>query len=676
MTAIKRPITPDDLLTLQTVSDTQISPDGSQVAFVRSITDREKNKYRNEMWLVPSDGSRPPRRFTGGKWNDSNPRWSPDGTRIAFVSDRLEEAAQVFLIAADGGEAAPLTTLPSGSIQELKWSPDGDRIALIYRATPADYTKKAAEERKEKGLSTPPRVHTHLFYRLDGFGYFDGSYWQVAVVDATSGQTEMLTEGDFHCGSVTWSPYGSELAFLSDRRPDGDAILEEDTQVWTVSENGGNLRQVSAPVGSKSGLVWSPDDNHFAYSSNPDGLDQWGTNNERIFVLPTLGGVARDLTGHTDLAVGNLAISDIGGGGGEELLWSESGKEIYTLVSSSGDVRLTRLTVTSGEITMLTPPNQVVGSFSVARGVFAASVSRPTTPAEVFVGDRQISYLNQPWLDEIALQTPEPFAIPNGVGGVVPGWFLTPPNFKADGTSPLVIYVHGGPHLQYGNALFHELQWLAAQGYVVAYANPRGSKGYGEAHTKAIKGDWGGPALADIECIADEAIRRGYADPAKTAIMGGSYGGYLTAWAVGHTDRFTCAIADRLVNNLQSMAGTCDFPWSHGTYYQGNSWDDPSDLWRHSPMAYAGKINTPLLLIHSDGDLRCPISQAEELFAALRLQRKVVEFVRYPAETSHGLSRGGPPDLRLDRLQRNLAWLDKYLKLNGTNTAKPTQGAD
>lgn len=662
MTQAKRLIIAEDLLTLQTVSDTQISPDGTQVAFVRTITDLEKNKYRSEIWLVPSDGSRPPRRFTGGNWNDSNPRWSPDGTQIAFISDRLEEVSQTFLISADGGEAAPLTTLPPGSIQELKWSPNGDRIALIYRATPADYTKKAAEERKEKGLSSPPRVHTHLVYRLDGLGYFDGSYSQVAVVDAANGETKMLTEGNFHCGSVTWAPSGSKLAFLSDRRPDSDALPEEDTQIWTVGETGNELTQVPAPVGSKSSLAWSPDGSQFAYSGNPDGLDQWGTNNDRVFVLHTLGGEARDLTGHTDLAVGNLAISDIGGGGGEELSWSASGKELYFPVSSHGDVYLTKTAVESGEMTMLTPPNQVVGSFSVAGDQFAVSVSRPTAPAEVFVGDNQISRLNQPWLDEIALQTPEPFAISNGSGGVVPGWFLTPPDFKADGTSPLVLYVHGGPHLQYGNALFHELQWLAAQGYVVAYANPRGSKGYGEAHTKSIKGDWGGPALADIEHIADEAIRRGSADPAKTAIMGGSYGGYLTAWAVGHTDRFACAIADRLVNNLQSMAGTCDFPWSHGTYYKGNSWDDPTDLWRHSPMAYAGKINTPLLLIHSDGDLRCPVSQAEELFAALRLQRKVVEFVRYPAETSHGLSRGGPPDLRLDRLQRNLAWLDKYLK--------------
>ncbi len=667
MTETKRPITAADVLTLQNVGDVQISPDGAQVAFVRTTTDTDKNKYQSEIWLVPTDGSRPPRQFTGGQASSSSPRWSPDGTQIAFVSDRQDEAAQVFLIAADGGEAQVLTALEPGGIRGLCWSPDGLQIAFLYRETPAAYTKKAVEARKEKGLSSPPRVHTRLFYRLDGFGYFDGEYWQAAVADVSTGETQILTSGAFSCSSVSWLPDGKTLAFLSDRRPDGDALPDADTQIWTVLTAGGELTQIAAPNGGKDSLTWSPDGSQFAYTGNPDAYDQWGTNNDRVFVLPSAGGEARDLTGHLDLAVGNLAISDVGGGGGESLVWH--GTSLFFPISENGDTKIYSIPASGGDLLPLTPAGHVAISFSVASNadMLAYALASPTAPAEVvvselFLGGPQVTHLNQTWLDTITLQTPEPFSIPNGSGGEVPGWFLTPPSFTANGTAPLVVYVHGGPHLQYGNMLFHELQWLAAQGYVVAYANPRGSKGYGEAHTKAIKGDWGGPALADIEAVADEAVRRGYADPNKTAIMGGSYGGYLTAWAVGHTDRFACAIADRLVNDLPSMAGTCDFPWSHGTYYQGNSWDDPADLWHHSPLAYAGKINTPLLLIHSDGDLRCPVSQAEELFAALRLQRKPVEFVRYPAETSHGLSRNGPPDLRLDRLQRNLAWLDKYLK--------------
>jgi dipeptidyl aminopeptidase/acylaminoacyl peptidase len=659
----KRPITADDLLTLQVVGDPQISLDGTHVAFVRTTTDTEKNKYQSEIWTVPADGSSPARRFTGGKSSSSEPRWSPDGAQIAFVSDRQEEQSQIFLIPADGGEAQPLTQLEPGALQGLRWSPDGSQIAFLYRTTPAAYTKKAIEERKTKGLSSPPRVHTQLFYRLDGFGYFDGSYWQVYSVDVRSGVVKALTEGDFSCGDVCWSPDGLTLAFLSDRRPDWDASGTSETQIWTVPVAGCDITAIPTPPGDKSGLAWSPDGRSFAYLGNPDPHDQWGTNNDRLFVLPVDGGeAARDLTGHTDKAAGVLSISDVGSGGGESLVWSANGTRLFFPISENGDTRVYGIAADSGDFVPLTPSGHVADGFSIAGESVAYTLSHSTAPTEVFVGERQVSDLNRAWLEEIALQTPIPFTLDSGDGGIVPGWFLLPPNFTADGTAPLVLYVHGGPHLQYGNGLFHELQWLAAQGYVVAYANPRGSKGYGEAHTKAIKGHWGEPALADVEMVVDEAIARGYANPEKTAIMGGSYGGYLTAWAIGHTDRFACAIADRLVGNLHSMSGTSDFPWAHGSYYAGNAWDDPADLWRNSPLAYAGRIHTPLLLIHSDGDLRCPISQAEELFAALRLQKKSVEFVRYPAETSHGLSRSGPPDMRLDRLHRNLAWLDKYLK--------------
>ena len=659
----KRPITADDLLALQGVGDPQISPDGARVAFVRTATDTEKNTYRGEIWTSPADGSRPARKFTGGKWNDGEARWSPDGAQMAFVSDRQDEQAQVFLIPADGGEASALTHLEAGGVQGLRWSPDGMQIAFLYRATPEAYTKKAVEERKSKGLSSPPRVHLRLGYRDDGFGYFDGSYWQVYVADARTGEARALTNGEFSCGDICWSPDSLTLAFLSDRRPDGDASGTAETQIWTVSAEGGDIAALPAPSGDKGGLAWSPDGRSLAYIGNPDPQDQWGTNNDRVFVQPAGGNeTARDLTGHTDKAVGELTIADVGGGGGESLVWSADSLRLFFPVSENGDTRVYSVPVDGGELTALTPEGHVVGGFSMAGDTIAYTLGSSTVPAEVYVGDRQVSDLNRAWSDEIALQAPISFALDAGDGGIVPGWFLLPPDFAADGTAPLVLYIHGGPHLQYGNSLFHELQWLAAQGYVVAYANPRGSKGYGEAHTKAIKGHWGDPALADVERVVDEAIARGYADPKKIAIMGGSYGGYLTAWAIGHTDRFACAIADRLVNNIHSMAGTCDFPWAHGTYYGGNAWDDPADLWHNSPLAYAGKINTPLLLIHSDGDLRCPVSQAEELFAALRLQRKPVEFVRYPAETSHGLSRNGPPDLRLDRLHRNLTWLDKYLK--------------
>ncbi len=662
-------VTIDDLFTLQLVGDPQIAPDGKHIAFIRRTTDLEKNKYVSQLWLVPTDGSAPPRRFSGGKSGVGGIHWSPDSTQIAFTSDREEEKAQIFLIPVQGGEAQTLTHWEdAGGVTGLEWSPNGTKIAFLRRETPPAYTKKAAEERKTKGLSSPPRVHTKLNYRSDGFGYWDDSFWQVAMADAKTGEVKVLTEGAYNCGSVIWSPDGSTLAFLSDRREYNDIAEADNADIYTIPADGGEMTLLPSPVGPKYGLTWSPDGKTFAYLGDLDPTDQWGTNNTHVLVLPASGGTeAHDLTGQTDISAGSLTLSDARDGGGEGLTFSPDSQSLFFTVGEHGTTRLYRVSVTGGDPVALTTMTQELGAYSAADDgqTFALTLGDATHPHELFVGHlgdgdtlalNQISDLNKEWTAEAHLQTPE------ALTGPVPGWLLLPPGFEPNGTFPFVLYVHGGPHAQYGNVLFHELQWLAAQGYVVAYTNPRGSKGYGEAHTKAIIGDWGGPALEDLELVVEDAIARGYADPKKLAIMGGSYGGYMTAWAVGHTDRYACAIADRLVGSLPSMSGTTDFAWSHGTYFKGNAWDDPADLWKHSPLAYAGKINTPVLIIHSDGDLRCPVSQAEELFAALRLQKKTVEFVRYPAETSHGMSRNGPPDLRRDRLERNLAWLDKYLK--------------
>ncbi|HLV79720.1 MAG TPA: S9 family peptidase [Chthonomonadaceae bacterium] len=668
---MSRKITAEDFMLIRLVSDPQLSPDASRIAFVVRHIDAEKDKYRGEIWLVPAqDGA--PRRFTGGEFSDSSPRWSPDGRWLAFLSDRQKPKSQIFLIQADGGEAQALTKLEDGGIQALRWSPDGTKIAFLFRSTPEAYRKEVAEERQKKELPPPPRLHTRLFYRLDGFGYYDHSYWQVWVADVETGEARPLTSGDYDCQSPVWSPDSQTLAFLSDRREYTD-VEPGHEDLWTVPAAGGEMKRIPSPFGPKGGLSWSPDGRAFAYIGNPDPNDQWGTNNDRLLLLPAEGGdTARDLTGHTDLSVGHLTLSDVHDAG-SEIVWSADSKRLFFAISTFGDTKLYEINAEGSDPIALTESGREMGGFSVAPDgrTVAVTLATPTTPMELFAGMLETpqgplplqprTQLNKAWLEEAQVETPEPVAFPNGEGGTVHGWLLRPAEFDPSKKYPLALYVHGGPHAQYGNTLFHELQFLAAEGYVVLFTNPRGSKGYGETHTKAIEGDWGGADFRDILAAADYGAGLPFVNKDRMAIMGGSYGGYMTAWAVGHTDRFACAIADRLVANLHSMSGTSDFPWRHGVYFKGNAWDDPADLWRCSPLAYAGNIKTPLLLIHSDGDLRCDIGQAEELFAALRLQRKPVEFVRYPAETSHGLSRGGPPSLRVDRLQRNLAWLNKWL---------------
>ncbi len=671
-----RKITAEDFMRLQMAGDPQFSPDGEQIAFVRKSVDAEKRKYRSEIWLAPREAGEP-HRFTGSDSNDSHPRWSPDGKRLAFLSDRQKPKSRIYVIPADGGEPVGLTKIETeGGISGFRWSPDGTKIAFLFRATPEAYRKEKVEERQKQEQPAPPRVHMTLNYRSDGSGFVDGEYPQVWVADAATGECRQLTSGPFGVGLPVWSPDSKTLAFLSDRRPDSDIAPYYDAGIWTVPTEGGELTRLVAPPGDKFGLVWSPDGTRFAYLGNPDLDDTWGTNNPRLFVLPADGGeTARDLTGSADLYIGYASLSDAHEiGGGDIVQWNADGSALFFPVSERGDTRLMLIMANGGGAMPLSPSGGELGGFSLSpHGHAAVTFGTPTCPQDLFVlsaprtvrgevESQQRTFFNREFLEEVTVIVPESVEFPNGEGGAVHGWLLRPAEFDAPQTYPFVLYVHGGPHTQYGNIFLHELQALAAEGYVVLYVNPRGSVGYGEAHTKAIKGDWGNRDYQDILAAADYAEGLPFVDQSKMAIMGGSYGGYMTAWAVGHTDRFACAIADRLVGNLHSMAGTTDFAWRHGAYFGGDTWNDPLPLWKLSPLAYAGHVTTPLLIIHSDGDLRCPVGQAEELFAALRMQGKTVEFVRYPAETSHGMSRSGPPILRLDRLQRNFGWLNRWLK--------------
>ncbi len=670
----QRPIELEDLLKIEVAGAAVISPDGLHVAFTVRRIDAEKNVYHTRIWMGDAEtgACRP---FTGDGHSDSAPIWSPDGKALLFQSDRDKPKAIIYTIPVDGGEARTLVELDEGGIRDVRFSPDGSRIAFLYRRTPDDYTEEAKKAREESGASPPPRVHVKLAYRLDGEGYHNLAHWQLWVADASTGAASALTDEAHDFESPAWSPDGEALLVVANRSDDDD-LTQSYERFWTIPAEGGELTHLPAPDGPKGAPVYSPDGRWIAYLGHTEPEERWGVMNIRVLLIPATGAEeAKDLTGASDVSAGHLTLSDCQETGEAfPLVWSPDGQWLTFSMSEHGRTRLWRVSRDGGDLAPLTPEEQGLGSFSVSADGkrFGLTLGSAIELPEVWLGEetdgalalRRLTEIHHAFHEDVALQLPEEAWVNNGEGGAVQTWTLTPPDAKPGERYPCVLYIHGGPALQYGGrtAPFHELQFLAAQGYVVVFPNPRGSKGYGEAWTGAIKGDWGGADWTDTQAVADRAAARPDVDPDRMAIMGGSYGGYMTAWAIGHTNRFRCAIADRLVNSLPSMAGTSDIVWSHGNFYKGNAWDDPSDLWRASPLAYAGRIETPLLLIHSDGDLRCPIGQAEELFAALRHQRKPVEFVRYPTTTSHGLSRNGPPDLRLDRLRRNLEWLNRHLK--------------
>ena len=664
------PIVAEDVYRFRWIDHVRLSPDGERVAYQLSWADGEARQNRSRIVIrrlleaEPVDATATPRR-------DHSPEWSPDGRRLAFVS-RRGPADQIFVVETSSpGDARQVTFVPEGASSPV-WSPDGSHLAFIGtvigdpEAVVDD--PRPPENREQLRRSPIARIARRLDYKHDGQGFVDGRYHHLFVVPATGGDVTQLTNGAWDVTGFDWSPDGDKLVIAGNAEPNSD--LQRALNLYVVDLSGKRSKLVGGYyLGAPS---WSPRGDLIAFIA-PNGLDAGLL--ERLWIVPSGGGDQRCLTIGLDQSVSDSLITDMRAGHGARLTWSKEGDRVYFPCSGSGISSVYSCDL-EGNVRSEVGGQRRIFDFDTASGVIAFCASDISSPGELHMftqgAEARITDLN-PWLRDRYIAEPERHTFTAPDGWVIEGWMLRPENFDSNRRYPLVLEIHGGPHGQYGWAFFHELQILAGMGYVVLYVNPRGSDGYGEHFRRQVVRDWGGKDYFDLMSALDQAIERtGNVDASRMGVGGGSYGGYMTNWIIGQTNRFAAAVAMRSLSNLVSEYAQHDIVLWGALELGPPPWPDLDELWRRSPIRYVQNIVTPLLLTCGEMDLRCAISQSEELFGAMRFLGKTVEMVRFPEE-SHDLSRIGRPDRRVERLNRISGWFERFL---GTESSAKVSEAE
>lgn len=644
-----RPIEIDDLYEWSLVGDPQVSPDGTRlVAPVLSI-DRESNEYRTTLWNIPLDGGKPTK-LTTGQWTDNSPRWSPDGNWIAFISNRVDKKSHLFVLPVAGGESRQITKGDNG-VSTFSWAPDSDRIAYTSRIAP------------EKESDSKVKVITTARYKFDGQGFLEDKVSQIFIVSISPDAADpaQLTEGQFNHLSPVWSPGGTSIALIANRDENWDKSRTND--LWTINASGRKPRKLTNGKGSWSNPAWSPDGRSIAVTGHAKvkRLDV----NSSLYVIPADGGKPHRIGKKLDRTISDSSMSGPNGPTGEALRWLSDCSAIDALVSDRGSTVVMRFRLNSRRPIQLTGSNCHVTAFSrISDDDLVIAVTDPTTPAELRrvtpKKETSLTSFNAEWLSQVAIPAPEEFWVESD-GAAIQGWLIRPTGNTPESTPvPLILNIHGGPHAQFSNSWFHELQMYVARGNALVYINPRGSTGRTNAFGQAVAGAWGFADMPDFMAAVDHVLALGGLDPERLGVTGGSYGGFSANWLIGHTDRFKAAVTDRSICNMTSMFGTDDIALVSLLPELGTPWENPKKYWKMSPLKYVGNVKTPCLIIHSEEDHRCPMEQAEQWFIALQQLGVPTELIRFPDE-SHGLGRTGKPKHRVERLERTLDWFAKFL---------------
>jgi dipeptidyl aminopeptidase/acylaminoacyl peptidase len=665
-----RGITPEDYYAFEFISDPNISPDGKLVAYVVTKVDRAQNRRNASIWMVATDGSRAPWQFTTAPQTSNSPRWSPDGKSLAFLSSRPEATApasataapaeqpraQVYLLAMNGGEARRVTNLKNG-VSTFRWSPDGSRFVIVSRIGPSDSRTGDNKDRSDV------RHYKNSSYKFNDTGWFDDRRTHLWVVDVKSGSAKQITEGnDWNDSDPQWSPDGTRLAFVSNRT--GKEYDENrNTDVWVISAEGGPLTKISDHDEADNQPRWSPDGKWIAFTGELHDRDH-----PKIFLAPSTGG------GTSGLAANGLDL--IPGG----LEWSRDARSIYFETGVKGENHLFRVDVPTKTIAQVTSgPRAVRGvDFNFAGNTMVYLSNDFKHLDDLYAADlngrneRKLTNLNETLWKQLQLAEVERFTYKSADDWNIDGFLVKPIGWQEGKKYPLILSIHGGPAGQYGADWYQEFQVYAAKGYAVLFTNPRGSTGYGQKFERGIAGEWGGKDYLDVMNGVDAALKKySWIDSDRMGVTGGSYGGFMTNWILGHTDRFKAAVTLRSVSNFISDDGTRDGAYGHASDFGGDIFQKFDLFWERSPLKYAKNVKTPTLILHSDNDYRVPIEQGEQWFRALKHFGVTTEIVFFPRE-NHNLTRTGEPKHLIESMNWQLYWFDKYLNGN-TNALPPDQ---
>ena len=650
--AVARPLAVSDVDNLKTVGNPAVDPSGQWVAYEVSSVDAKADKNFKHLWMTSWDGSRTVQLTNRDKESESLPRWSPDGRYLAFLSSRTDKRDndQLWLLDRNGGEGRPLTKV-DGGVVDYAWSPSGREIALIVLDKDPNETDP---DSKDEDKIPKPIVIDRFQFKRDIDGYLYTRRQRLFVLDVASGKMRRLTTGEFDEALPAWSPDGSKIAFVSNRDPDPDRTYNSD--VWTVSASatGAAPTRLTSFAGDdndpdyNSYPAWSPDGRSIAYiQGGPIELIAYGT--RHLAVVPAGGGPERVLTAALERNV-------------SAPIWSADGKTIRFVVEDDKTNWLGSVGVAGGPVKRVAGGRQVFeGIDQFSRGRTAALIDDPAHPSEVYALDgdklRPLSHRNDSWLADVQLAPVEDTAFHSKDGTEVHGFLLRPLGGPS-GRAPTILRIHGGPQSQFDYGFSFEWQLLAANGYAVVAANPRGGTGRGQAYAKAIYAAWGSVDVQDVLAAVDDAVARGIADPNRLGVGGWSYGGMLTNYTIASDQRFKAATSGASISNILAGYGTDQYirdyemelgtPWQHLDVWMKNSY----------PFYHVDRIVTPTLFLGGSSDFNVPLLNGEQMYQALKSRNVPSELIIYPSQF-HGIKR---PSFVRDRYQRYLDWYAKYLK--------------